>query len=47
MMYDLSMAPPMIVAAVAALVAVYLWSGDTGRRTRAWDLLQLLFRRNR
>lgn len=45
MMYDLNFAVMATAAGIAILAAVYLWSGNTSRRARAWRLLKLLLRR--
>jgi hypothetical protein len=45
MMYDLNLAVIASAAGIAILAAIYLWSEDTGRRRRAWQLLKLLLRR--
>ncbi|WP_435133023.1 hypothetical protein [Actinacidiphila sp. bgisy144] len=34
--------PAAVCMLVTALSAVYIWSGDAGRRTRAWHVLQAL-----
>jgi hypothetical protein len=44
-MYDVDLAVMMIAAGIAILASIYLWSEDTGRRRRAWQLLNLLLRR--
>jgi hypothetical protein len=45
MMNDVSFAALLAAAGFAVLAAVYLWSKDSGRRTRARELLKLLFGR--
>ncbi|MEU4234404.1 hypothetical protein AB0F17_59865 [Nonomuraea sp. NPDC026600] len=45
MMPQLTAAGLAIAAVLAVLVAVYLFSADQARRTRAWRLLRLLLRR--
>jgi hypothetical protein len=45
MMYDLDLAVMATAAGIAILAAVYLWSDDSGRRSRAWRLIKLLLRR--
>jgi hypothetical protein len=35
----------MTVVGIGVLAGVYVWSGDSGRRTRAWRLIQLLLSR--
>lgn len=45
MMNDLNLAVIASTAGIAILAAIYLWSEDTGRRRRAWQLLKLLLRR--
>jgi hypothetical protein len=45
MMYDLDLAVMVTAAGIATLAAVYLWSKDTGRQRRAWELLKLMLRR--
>jgi hypothetical protein len=42
MMYNLDLAVMMTAAGIATLAAVYLWSKDSDRRRRAWQLLKLL-----
>jgi hypothetical protein len=44
-MPDLTVAPLLAGAGIAVLAAVYLWSNDADRRSRAWNLLRLLLRR--
>jgi hypothetical protein len=44
-MSDLTVAPLIAGAVIAALAAVHLWSDDPDRRRRALDLLRLLLRR--
>ncbi|MFI6396255.1 hypothetical protein ACIBHY_36295 [Nonomuraea sp. NPDC050547] len=45
MMPQLTLAALTATAALAVLSGVYLYSKDSARRTRAWRLLRLLFRR--
>ncbi len=45
MMNDVSFAAILAAAGFAVLAAVYLWSKDSARRTRARELLKLLFGR--
>lgn len=45
MMNDLSFAALLAAAGFAGLAAVYLWSKDPARRTRARELLRLLLGR--
>jgi hypothetical protein len=45
MIYDLDLAVIVTATGVAILAAVYLWSEDSSRRRRAWQLLKLLLRR--
>lgn len=45
MMYDVDLAVMMTATGIAILASIYLWSKDTGRRRRAWQLLKLLLRR--
>ncbi|AJE83673.1 MULTISPECIES: hypothetical protein [Streptomyces] len=48
-MFSLALLPLVAPAAVCLLVCllscVYLWSGDTARRSRAWRLLRALLGR--
>ena len=45
MMYDVSFTVVLAAVGIAALAAIYLWSKDSDRRSRAWHLLQLLLGR--
>ena len=45
MLHGVNFAVTMTAAAVMVLAAVYLWSEDPGRRSRARELLKLLLRR--
>ena len=45
MIHDLSLASLTGATVILTLAAVYLWSSDAARRTRAWRLLKLLLRR--
>ena len=45
MMHALTLTSLLATAVPTALAAVYVYSGDPGRRRRAWQLLLLLRRR--
>jgi hypothetical protein len=45
MMYDPTLPVMVPVAGVLVLAVVYVMSKDSGRRSRAWQLLKLLLRR--
>jgi hypothetical protein len=45
MMYDLALPVIAPAAGAVALAAVYVMSGDPGRRARARELLRLILRR--
>jgi hypothetical protein len=45
MMYDVDLAVIVTAGEIAILATVFLWSKDPDRRSRAWQLLKLLFRR--
>ena len=45
MMYDLDLTVVVTAAGIVVPSAVYVWSKDPDRRTRAWNLLKLLFGR--